>query len=635
TCADQDWKVLVVDGNSVRVVSTACRLSEMTEEGISLIENVELDRQPMPNMHAIYFLTPSWSSVKRLCSDFQEGKPPKYAAAHVYFTSQPTDETLFPIKQCKLLLDRLKTFKVLNTEYLAMESQVFSLDLPQAFHVMFGKAKQEERSSMQMMIANRLATLCVSLGVRPIVRYRATTPPHSDVSEVIARALELQLDRLEKQAESSNIGLWFNSATEKTTVDAETELEEGLTHNDAAMAQDLLEIQGDKYKYSFSGAGGQQVEKEVLLNDTDPLWPRIKHMHIADTIEFVLNEFNRFASENKARSEAPLLLLVTCWPQAVGMELVGKYSLHMDVVRKCMSKFNDLKLEDIATWEQNMSCHQDAEGKAVKRNSVTTGLSTLLVDKTIEISDKLRLILIYFLTMERNPQQQDNQGETLIDQLLGMAEAQHYAHLIANLDSLIQISTPASSRSSMSGLLLSLLSLLTVECRRKFLKWGSKEKTGDVSYNISRYRPPLQELLELLTDSKLPIQSFPTVNPEDADAVSTGQDRPKNTSSELDAITLGMSTRSRPRTCKVSNAGEEKEEEGKQQAIRSPLIVFVVGGVTYSEMRAAYHVSQVVELDLTAKFCGPLKLLVEPRQDDPDRRDRHAHPKEVRGCDTE
>ena len=61
------------------------------------------------------------------------------------------------------------------------------------------------------------------------------------------------------------------------------------------------------------------MEKEVLLNDTDPLWPRIKHMHIADTIEFVLNEFNKFASENKARSEAPLLLLVTCWPQAVGM----------------------------------------------------------------------------------------------------------------------------------------------------------------------------------------------------------------------------------------------------------------------------------------------------------------------------
>lgn len=51
--------MLVVDRNSVRFLSAACKMSEVTEEGVTLVENLELKRQPMASMDAIYFISPT------------------------------------------------------------------------------------------------------------------------------------------------------------------------------------------------------------------------------------------------------------------------------------------------------------------------------------------------------------------------------------------------------------------------------------------------------------------------------------------------------------------------------------------------------------------------------------------------
>ena len=47
-----------------------------------------------------------------------------------------------------------------------------------------------------------------------------------------------------------------------------------------AMANDLLSVQEERYKYSYTGNNNQTLSKEVLLNDTDPLYRYCTlHMH--------------------------------------------------------------------------------------------------------------------------------------------------------------------------------------------------------------------------------------------------------------------------------------------------------------------------------------------------------------------
>lgn len=44
-----------------------------------------------------------------------------------------------------------------------------------------------------------------------------------------------------------------------------------------------------------------QVQKTAFLNETDPLWARLRHLHIADAINTVLDDFNQFTKDNKAK----------------------------------------------------------------------------------------------------------------------------------------------------------------------------------------------------------------------------------------------------------------------------------------------------------------------------------------------
>jgi syntaxin-binding protein 1 len=68
-----------------------------------------------------------------------------------------------------------------------------------------------------------------------------------------------------------------------------------------AMVYDLLDVDAqDHYKYNALTTGGENKTKEILLGETDPLWPTIRHLHIADTINWILEGFNDFVKENKA-----------------------------------------------------------------------------------------------------------------------------------------------------------------------------------------------------------------------------------------------------------------------------------------------------------------------------------------------
>lgn len=89
------------------------------------------------------------------------------------------------------------------------------------------------------------------------------------------------------------------------------------------MCYDLLEIKKDVYRYVqekkkrkretlilpliiayfsyvYTNNAGEEHEKEVLIGETDQLWPIVRHKHIAETINYVINNFNEFVRTNKA-----------------------------------------------------------------------------------------------------------------------------------------------------------------------------------------------------------------------------------------------------------------------------------------------------------------------------------------------
>lgn len=73
------------------------------------VEDLTKGRQAL-QLEAVYFITPSASSVNHLLEDYS-GDKPLYTAAHVYFSSKISSENLSQIKDCRKLVSKLKTLK--------------------------------------------------------------------------------------------------------------------------------------------------------------------------------------------------------------------------------------------------------------------------------------------------------------------------------------------------------------------------------------------------------------------------------------------------------------------------------------------------------------------------------------------
>lgn len=52
------------DGDECMRPGPVVRDAQITDEGVSLVENLELDREPMEAMEAIYFVSPTYESMK-------------------------------------------------------------------------------------------------------------------------------------------------------------------------------------------------------------------------------------------------------------------------------------------------------------------------------------------------------------------------------------------------------------------------------------------------------------------------------------------------------------------------------------------------------------------------------------------
>jgi syntaxin-binding protein 1 len=119
----------------------------LTGQGVSLVENIALSRQPQPHLEAVYFITPSPASVARLVADFKGGagagapgapSAQLYRKAHVFFSSPLPQAQLSIIKACAPLVAALGSLAEFNLEYFTKDSRTFVTDQPGAMEAFFG-----------------------------------------------------------------------------------------------------------------------------------------------------------------------------------------------------------------------------------------------------------------------------------------------------------------------------------------------------------------------------------------------------------------------------------------------------------------------------------------------------------------
>eukprot|EP01116_Phalansterium_solitarium_P023583 TRINITY_DN8353_c0_g2_i1.p1 TRINITY_DN8353_c0_g2~~TRINITY_DN8353_c0_g2_i1.p1 ORF type:complete len:516 (+),score=115.73 TRINITY_DN8353_c0_g2_i1:61-1608(+) len=472
---DRSYKILVLDKATVQIVSAAVCVSDMVEANVAVVEKLELKRQPIPKLEAIYVITPTLESVRLLCEDFQDAAQPMYAAAHVFFTSNISEDIIKKLKG-ERAAQHIKTMRDWNLRFVAHESQAFHFDNPQAFHSFFSPNSSDIKAE-RIKCVDQLVSLCVTLKEYPIVRYR-----DNGTAKPLAELLQRRLDLLFRSHPDYAYAGTANAANRAHVLilDRSQDLIAPILHEFTyqAMIYDLLPIDHDHYRYEAKLNEGGTKDKEVILGEHDALWSRARRMHVADLMNWLVDDFNDFLSHNRASDFTTLGVMnlkgineaVRALPQFKNE--LSKYSLHINISEQLMLKYNVLKLERLATLEQMLSTGEELDGSQPR--NVVQQLCTVLADDTVDLLCKVRLLLLYVIT---HGGLSDDERKKLFE----AAKAKpHDTAIVTNLRHLgISVSKPARGRA------------------RGPLSPRRTGGTDGPSYDLSRYVPNLRTVTEV------------------------------------------------------------------------------------------------------------------------------------------
>ncbi|KAM4628801.1 syntaxin-binding protein 3 [Polymixia lowei] len=522
------WKILILDPFTTKLLSSCCKMSDLMSEGITIVEDLYKSREPVPEMKAIYFMSPTAKCVDALIADFKH--KPKYKAAYVYFTDYCPDDLFSNMKL--YCAKYIRICREISMSFLPQEAQVFTCDNPGAFRSIYSPHSQDKRKTMETL-ADQIVTLCATLDEYPGVRYKKDN--NMENAKYLA---ELVDNKLARHYELDDSGKKKGKTQAQLLIvergfDPVSPILHELTYQ--AMAYDLITIQNDIYKCKSKDGS----EKDALLNEDDMLWVKLRHMHIAEVSEQIPKLVKEIAASKKQPDGkitiSGLSQLMKKMPSF--RKQVAQKTVHLNLTEDCMNLFQK-NVEKLCKAEQDLAVGSDVDGVKVK-DPMRTLLPVLL--HPYSTHDKIRAVLLYIFSL-------NGTTEENLNKLIQHVKIENDREFILNWK---ELGVPIISTPSLFS-----------------RKPSRRDRSNEEPYNLSRWTPVIKDVMEDAVENKLDTREWPH-------------------QSECPAAWNGSGAVSARQKHKASSQDERRSG--------SRLIIFVIGGISYSEMRCAYQVTQTVK----------------------------------------
>ncbi|WJX88940.1 hypothetical protein P8452_70976 [Trifolium repens] len=565
------WKVLIMDKLTVKIMSHSCKMADITDEGVSLVEDIYKRRQPLPTMDAIYFIQPTRENVIMFLSDMS-GRKPLYRKAFVFFSSPIARELVLEIKKDTLVLPRIGALREMNLEYFAIDSQGFITNNERALEELFGDEENNRKAVACLnVMATRIASVFASLREFPFVRFRAAR-----------------------------------------TIDQIAPVIHEWTYD--AMCHDLLNMEGNKYVHQVPGKnGGPPERKDVLLEDHDPIWLELRHAHIADASERLHEKMTNFISKNKAAqiqhgsrgsgemSTRDLQKMVQALPQY--SEQIDKLSLHVEIAGKVNNIIRESGLRELGQLEQDL-VFGDAGMKDV--------IKFLTTKEDTSRENKLRLLMILAAIYPEK-----FEGEKGLNLMKVAKLTDDDAVAINNLR--VLGGEPDAKKTSTSGFVLK----FDMHKKKRAVR---KNRAEEETWQLSRFYPIIEELIEKVSKNELSKEDYPCLNDPSPSFHGAPYAGPVTQNPPAHSIRSRRTpTWARPRGSDDGYSSDSvlKHSSSDFKKMGQRIFVFIVGGATRSELRVCHKLTGKLKrevilgsssIDDPAQFITKLKMLTTAQE---------------------
>ncbi|KAJ0406539.1 hypothetical protein ATCC90586_003518 [Pythium insidiosum] len=407
----EQWKVLIYDRVCRDIISPILKLHELRKKGVTLHMLIDTERDAIPDVPAIYFVEPTRANIERIVDDCSKEL---YSAAHLNFAYPLSRESLELLarlaveKGCASMI--AKVFDQ-HTNFVSLEPSLFSLQLANSYRAYNDPALPDTQIEESMSaIVRGIFSVLATMGKVPVIR----CPNNDGPSRMVAE----QLTQLLRDYLSSRKGVFGDTAAASfqrpvlIIMDRNEDLASSLHHPSTyqALVDDMLKISLNRVKVQVKPSAGEQtnpsapprvVEKTYDLDITsDAFFQAHAGSLFPDAIDANEEEMKQVTKkEEQIRAKTgggdafgsgtkDLVAAVDTLPAL--LEKKKMLEIHTNIFQATFDGVTARHIPSFSMLEQKM-----IDGLHVDRQEV---LSLLSGQETGSIHDKLRLLMIFYLT---------------------------------------------------------------------------------------------------------------------------------------------------------------------------------------------------------------------------------------------